>query len=259
MKALAFAAVVSLLSLIVSGCQTAAVDESGANPEIAQTTSKLADLHTKLGIGYLREGKLELAWKRLHKALDIDPDYSTANNAMALILERLGQPNKAEEHYQRAVAANPGDSSAQNNYGRFLCKHGRYEEGEERFLRALSNTLYQTPELVYTNAGLCAKSGGDAAKAEAYFRNALQIQPKIAIALVNMAELSFNNDNHLSSRAYLQRYLEVRNHSAQSLWLGIRIERELGDQNALSSYAMLLKAQYPDSGETQLLLESSGQ
>ena len=47
----------------------------------------------------------------------------------------------------------------------------------------------------------------------------------------------------------LQRYLAVARHSAGSLWLGIRIEQQLGDNDALSSYMLSLKNNFPDSKE----------
>ena len=71
-----------------------------------------------------------------------------------------------------------------------------------------------------------------------------------------MSEVSFQTERYLPARAYLERYLAVSSHSPQSLWLGVQIERKLGDKNSASSYAMMLKSNYPDSRETQLLLES---
>ncbi len=71
-----------------------------------------------------------------------------------------------------------------------------------------------------------------------------------------MSDLSYNQGNYLSARGYLQRYLEIANHTPISLWLGIRIERELGDKNALSSYALSLRNNFPDSKEARLLQES---
>ena len=66
--------------------------------------------------------------------------------------------------------------------------------------------------------------------------------------------------NHAQNKAHQrrrwERYLELADHTAKTLWLGIRVERDLGDRNTASSYAMLLKANYPDSRETRLLLES---
>ncbi len=238
---------------LLSACQSTPVQPSSGYPQAA---NKLAQLHTQLGISYLTQGKLEQAYDRLKRAIDADPNFSTAHNAMALLQEQLKDPEKAEEHYLRAVSLNPGDSAAQNNYGRFLCSQERYEESEARFLMVTKNPLYDTPEMAYTNAGVCMKRAGDLDKAEQYLRSALQANPKIPPALFAMSEVSFGKKRFLSARAYLQRYLEVAKHTPQSLWLGVRIERELGDKNTASSYAMLLKSNYPDSRETQLLLES---
>ena len=71
-----------------------------------------------------------------------------------------------------------------------------------------------------------------------------------------MARLTFGANNYLSARAYLQRYSEVARHTPESLWLGIRVERILGDKNALASYGLSLKGNYPDAAETRLYLES---
>jgi type IV pilus assembly protein PilF len=71
-----------------------------------------------------------------------------------------------------------------------------------------------------------------------------------------MAELSYDQGEYISARGYLQRYLELTTHTPKSLWLGIRIEQELGDKNAVSSYALLLRNNYPDTKEAALLNET---
>lgn len=244
-----------LFAGLLSACETLPTTEAttGGKPKAA---NRVAELQTDLGISYLRQGKIELAWNRLQRALDADPNYSTAHNAMGLVQERLNDPEKAEEHYRRAVTLNPSDSAAQTNYGSFLCRQNRYEEGERRFLQAAKNPLYEQPEIAYANAGVCWKRAGQYEKAERYLRAALEINPKIPVALLAMSEVSFQTGKYLPARAYLQRYLAVSSHSPQSLWLGVQIERKLGDKNSASSYAMMLKSNYPDSRETQLLLES---
>lgn len=242
--------------LLAAGCQSVPPQEPGI---ASHEADRLAVLHTQLGIGYMREGKNELAYNRLQRALEIDPNYSSAHNAMALLEERLNDPQRAEAHYRRAIELNPMDSAAQNNFGTFLCRHGRVEEAEQHFLQAVKNPLYETPEAAYANAGQCMQTAGRKQDAEKYLRKALEINPRIPSALLAMAELSYEADETLSARGYLQRYLEVGPKTAQALWLGIRIERTLGDRNAVSSYAMLLKANYPDSRETALLRESETQ
>ena len=223
------------------------------------TASQIASVNTQLGLGYLRTGQLDLAWERLNTALEADPDFATAHNGMALVYDKRGEPDKAEKHFERALALNPTDSAAQINYGVFLCEHGRIDEGEQYFLMAVENPRYDKPAMAYTNAGLCKLRADDSAKAESYFRAALRADPRFPVALLNMAELSYEKREYLGARAYMQRYEQVTKHNSRSLWLGIRIEERLGDKDAVSSLAMLLKANYPDSPETQLLIESGMQ
>ncbi|NIR28040.1 MAG: type IV pilus biogenesis/stability protein PilW [Gammaproteobacteria bacterium] len=239
--------------LLQAGCASAPADGTSS---AARTEDELAAMHTRLGIGYLREGQTERAFERLQRALDADPGYAPAHNVMAVVYEELNEPREAERHYRRAVRLDPTNSKAHNNFGRFLCRRGRYEEAEKHFLKAVQNPLYVTSQAAYTNAGRCMRRAGETAKAEQYLRKALQIDPKFPEALLSMADISYERGRILSARGYLQRYQEVGPKTPPSLWLGVRIERALGDRNAASSYAMLLRNNYPDSREAQLLQES---
>ncbi len=243
--------------LVLSGCQSLAVKEEV--PLQTQSVDEVADLQTKLGIGYMRENQLGLAWEKLNKALEADPRYSVAHNAIALLYERLDKPETARVHYELAIKYDPADSSAHSNYGSFLCRRGEFDAAERNFQQALKNPLYQTPEIPITNLGLCLRREGQKDLAENYLRRALELNPRIANALIAMSDLSLQNGHELSARAYMERYVEVRNHSPRTLWLSVRIERALGDLDAAASYAMLLRSNYPDSQETLLLLESESQ
>jgi type IV pilus assembly protein PilF len=245
---------ISLLCVLQLACATSSSNEPKAAP--GSTTNQLAIVNTQLGLGYLRNGQLDLAWERLNTAVQADPNYATAHNGLALVYDRLNEPKKAEEHFERAIELNPADSAAQTNYGAFLCQQGRIEEGEKYFLKAVENPLYQKPAMAYSNAGMCKLRVDDRAGAEVYFRAALRADPRFPVALMNMAQISFDDQAFMAARAYMQRYEEVSQHNSRSLWLGIQIEEMLGDKDAVSSLAMLLKANYPDSPETQLLLES---
>lgn len=248
----------------LSGCQSLPGQGGGlggsnsgdVTASAPRAANELAEVQTKLGIGYLREGRLEIAFNRLTRALQVDPNYSTAHNAMGALQERLGNTESAERHYREAIALSPTDSSAQTNFGTFLCRSGRYDEGEQRFLQALKNSLYDRPEVAYNNAGLCMQTAGQQDKAETYFRAALERNPRIPSALVGMSKICFDTDRFLPARAYLQRYQELTELNPTALWLGVRIERQLSDQTSANRYATKLRRQYPDSPETREL-ESS--
>jgi type IV pilus assembly protein PilF len=242
-----------LVALGLPGCASKpAVDEK--EPEDG---NKIADLNTRLAIVYMRDGDNELALKKLDKAIDADPAYAPAYSARGLLYNRVGAFDDADENFRKALRLEPDNSSILNNYGQVLCQHGQHAKGQEMFLKANQNPLYPTPEIALNNAGTCAMAAGDAAAAEKHFREALKINPRIAPTLLQMARISYDLGRHLSARAYLQRYLEVGKQTAQSLWLGIQIERVLGDKDALASYSLQLEKAFPDAEETRLLLEST--
>ena len=49
----------------------------------------------------------------------------------------------------------------------------------------------------------------------------------------------------------------ANNPTPEMLWFGVRIERQLGNKDAESSYTLELKRNYPDAPQTQSLLSGS--
>jgi type IV pilus assembly protein PilF len=235
----------------------------GCTPEQTQRksdsdSSKLAALNVKMAIEYMREGANETAFSRLKKALEYDPHNAPAHTALGSLYERLGETEKAEHHYRTAVRYAPEDSAALNNYGQFLCQHDRGAEALTLFDRALENPLYRQPELAHTNAGNCAYQMGDLPGAEQRLRTALQANPRFAPALQLMSRVAFERNEHLPARAYLQRYFEVGPQTAATLWLGVQVERALGDEDTAASYALGLRSRFPDSNEARALRDLEG-
>lgn len=239
----------------LTGC-TPATGGSGTSSETIRptpTTNDITKINLKLGIEYLKRGEYEKALLKLQKAVEADENYPPTYNTLGVLYQRLGDNVRAEGYFKQALSLNGNDSSTLNNYGQFLCQDSRFDEAETAFLKAAQNPLYSTPEIALSNAGTCAFNQGKLDVAEAHFRNTLEKNPKVAVALIQMAQISYTTANYLSARAYLQRYLELSAHTAKSLWLGINIETELGDRNALSSYRLLLKNKFPNSKEAGLL------
>ena len=245
---------ISAVAVLAAACQEGAVRDADTLPEARRLDmDNPAVINTQLGVGYLRQGNLELALAKLQKAVRLDPSLASAHNALALLYERLGKTELAGEQYAAAVRLDGDDSAAHNNYGQFLCKQGHTREAEEQFLAAVANPLYQTPYMAYSNAGVCARREPDLEKAETYLRKALTLAPRFAPALVEMAHLSVDRKEYLQGRAFLQRYLAEARPTPETLWLGIQIESNLGNQDAVASYSLLLKNNYPDSEEARQL------
>lgn len=239
---------------ILGACTTPAPKER-IKPE---DRGKVAILNTQIAVAYIGEGDLEAALEKLNKAVASDPNYAPARGTLGLLYNRIGDFEKAHKNFKKALRIDPDSSSILNNYGQVLCQHGRHEQGQTMFLRANENPLYRTPEIALSNAGTCAMDANDITNAEKHFRAALTINPRVAPPLLQMALLSLQLERYMPARAYLQRYLEIGKHTAQSLWAGIQIERELGDKDAQASYKLLLEKEFPDSEQAQQYLESEG-
>lgn len=237
------------IMLLLAGCATT---QPGGQSE----GQKAARINTQLGAAYMRQGRLEQALVRLTRAVRQDPGYAEAHSVLAVLYHRLGQYDDAARHYRRSVVLAPDDSAMLNNYGQFLCERGSLAEAERYLKRAAANPLYKTPELPLSNAGVCLLRAGRNAEAESYFLEALRSNPDFSRALFAMAELRQRAGQSLSARGFYQRYLANASQTAESLWLGIQIERALGDRDAVGSYSLQLKNRFPDSEETRWLIES---
>lgn len=216
--------------------------------------------YSEMGKQYLQRGKYDVALVRLQKALAVDRRNIDAHHTLALLYERLDRRVDAERSYRNALQLNPQESSLLNNFGRFLCQAGRVAEAQQLFSRALLNPLYKTPELIHTNAGLCAQMHQQTVQAETHFRRALSSEGQLTaasiqarqVALFQMAQLSYDQGRYAEAFDYIKRHLS-QTQSPQALLLGIHIARQVGDSNREAGYAQLLRSKFPDSEEIQTL------
>jgi len=243
--------VMVILLPALSACVTTGGDMGPAHPRDA------AAINAQMGLEYMEQGNDELAMEKLQHALKLDPDSADANHYIALLYVKLGDNKEAEQHYHRALSARPNDPNLLNNYGLFLCRQKRLDEAQEKFLAAAKQPFYRSPEVAYTNAGVCAMAVPDFKGAEDDFRAALRQDPKLPEALYGMADLSFKQQRYLPARAFVQRYLDAAPAGPRILLLAARIERKLGDEASAMKYADQLRSKFPTSPEADAVNEAA--
>lgn len=248
-----------LLLLALAGCANMGGGSSSGSllstaPQVETGARAKAKVFTELGFAYFSRQQMKVARDEAQKALAADGRYGPAYHLMGLIYMELEEDKLAEENFRKAIDLEPSDSDAHNSYGWFLCTRGRYDEGQAQFTDAMRNPLYAKPEQAMTNAGLCSEKKGDLKQAESYYNKALKLQPNAPQATIKLANLQFRNGNLNEAQRLLTRYGEVSPPSAESLWLGVRIERKLGDKAQEAVYNQQLRRRFPDAPETQMML-----
>lgn len=236
-----------ILGLLASGCVSQQQQERDT-----ENLKARARAHTDLGAVYYQQKQYEIALEEFNEATKIDPSFALAYNGLGLVHSALGQNDLADADFRKSIQLEPNNSESHNNYGGFLCAKGRYDESIKEFLAAVKNPLYGTPAVAYANAGICSIRKQDVANGEVYLKLALQKDPLLNSAAFQLALLQFNRKDPAAAKSTLQNAL-LTNPSPEMLWLAIQIERALGNQDAVASYALQLRRKYPDSEQAKLL------
>src|SRR4051794_29162768 len=75
--------------------------------EILRTTPGHADSWCFLGALYHGQGRLAEAEQHLRRALQLVPDYPTAQNVLGIVLAQLVRPEEAEVCFRQLLARHP--------------------------------------------------------------------------------------------------------------------------------------------------------
>lgn len=237
----------SLTMLMFVACASQQQQETDAKNNKARARS-----HSDLGAVYLQERQYEIALEEFTIATKIDATFADAYNGLGLVHSALGQDVVAEQNFKKAIQLEPANPEARNNYGNFLCARNRVDESIKEFSEALKNPLYATPEIAYTNAGICALRKQDTANAEIYLQKALQINPLIGTAAYQLAAIQFKRNEPVQAKNTLK-YTIISQPTPENLWLSVQIARKLGQRDEEASFALQLRRQYPDSEQAKLL------
>jgi len=238
---------------LMAGCISST---TGSVTEPERDDRAAADLNYQLGARYYQQGSYRLARDRLLLATEIDPKMADAHTTLALTYEALENLRLARESYEKAVRAAPRDFSVQNTYAVFLCRQQDYEQAQKYFDKAASHPENDDAEMTMTNAGVCMGQQPDLVAAEKYFRMALDRKPSYGEALLQLCLLKYKNEDYLSARAFLQRYMAGNVSTAGVLYLASRIEDLLGNDRGRVNFEDQLIREFPTSPEARKVLGS---
>ncbi|XOV82140.1 MAG: type IV pilus biogenesis/stability protein PilW [bacterium] len=236
-----------MLALVVaaSGCVTETTGGLPAPGTDAQRTKAQLDLAR----GYIEQRDFNRARTALDQALDIDPRNVEAHVLNAVLLHAQGEFELAEYHYKTALRLDPDNSQALNNYGTFLYSRGRFDDAIEPLARLVEDTGYRARSQAFENLGLAYLRAGRTTDAEAALSRALDLNFRQATAILELAELAYNDEAYTRSASLLSDFKAVARQTARSLCLGIKVARATGDVDAVASNELALNNLFPDQAE----------
>ncbi|TSE21565.1 Photosystem I assembly protein Ycf3 [Tepidimonas alkaliphilus] len=256
-RAAAWGLLVLALASTLAGCAGAPRPGTAGQDWITESDEppqrKRARTRVELASGYFEQGQLTVALDEVKQAIQIDPTYAAAFNLRGLIYTALRDPRLAEDSFQQALRLNARDGNTWHNYGWMLCQDGRYAAAFDAFARALDAPAYQGAARTWLARGVCQARAGQPLEAERSLLRAFELDPGNPVTLFNLALLLHQRGDDARAQFYARRLNNSELANAESLWLGLKIERRLGNKDTVAQLAEQLRRRFPASREAGAL------
>lgn len=246
-----------LVLVVVSGCAQLPGQDASEGPgqpdmhtsSDEPATRQRARVRLELAVGYFEQGQTTIALDELKQAIAQDPSYADAFNLRGLIYMRLSDFRLAEESFRRALSLKPKDPDVSHNLGWLLCQTGRWSESEGYFSQALASPLYGNKSKTFMTQGLCLMRAGKLSEAESMLARSYELDAGNPVTGYNLADLLFRRQDFRRAQFYIRRLNNSEFANAESLWLGIQVERKMDDKVAMMQLAGQLRNRFPQSKE----------
>jgi type IV pilus assembly protein PilF len=249
----ALTAMAALTSMM--GCASKGDSAVGAAQQDLVTTSDEPDIRRRarirleLAVGYFEQGQTTVALDELKQSIATDPGFADAYNLRGLIYMRLSDVRLAEDSFRRALVISPNDPNVLHNYGWMLCQQNRYAESQQALAQAIANPLYGAPAKSWMAQGLCQVRAGQIAQGELSLQHSYELDPANPVTGYNLALLLYQRGDFGRSQFYVRRLNNSDLANAESLWLGIKVERRLENREAMLQLAGQLRKRFAQSAQ----------
>lgn len=257
MNAIRYGAVVLLLVLGLGGCAaTGGMGPSGSVDGSSWMTRsdepeerRRARVRLELATGYFEQGQTTVALDEVKQAINIDRSYGAAHNLQGLIFMRLNEPRLAEASFQQALRLSARDADSLHNLGWLYCQEARYDDALRQFGLALQVPNYAAAARTLMAQGVCQARAGRLQAAEDSLARSFELDAANPITNYNLALLLHQRGEHTRAQFYIRRLNNSDQANAETLWLGIKVERSMGNQEAVGQLADQLRKRFPESPE----------
>jgi len=214
-----------------------------------------AAAHLERGVQLEQVGRLKDAVAETEEALRLNPELVKAHINLLILYGRMGNREKAEEHFQAAIKLNPTQfPDAYYNYGVLLIMEGKLDEAEQAFRKALA--ISPSYAAAHNDLGNVLERQGKLAEAAAEYGKAIEGDPSFRRGHFNLGRLLINQHKYAEAiEQLLQTRTPVDEETPTYLYaLGAAYGRAGDSANALH-YLEQAKELAVERGQTALASE----
>lgn len=253
-RALVMVCIATLLGL--AGCAhqgAAGMGDSAMEPTSGASETDVrrrARIRLELAANYLQMGQTSVAMEEVRQAIATDPTYADAYHLRGLTYMSMGEMALADDSLKRAQGMKPLDPDIMHNYGWLQCQRQQFESANQMFERALATPGYKARSKTLMSQGLCYQRAGRMAEAEQALQHAYEIDAGNPVVGYHLASILFARGETKRAQFYVRRINNGEFANAESLWLGLKIERALKEFVPMRQLGDQLRKRFPNAKET---------
>lgn len=199
------------------------------------------------GEAYIREGDYTKALSKLLEAEKLYNKDPHLQYDLGLVYMAKGKIDMAIDCFKKAVEIKPDYTPAKNSLGAAYLAQKRWNDAISCFKEITEDLLYVTPHYPLSNLGWAYYNKKEYDLAEKYYKDALKIEPKFAIALNGLGKTYLATGRISEAIAAFEKAVKNSPNSAE-LYLDLadayRLSREY--KKALNAYNKVIEIA-PDS------------
>jgi type IV pilus assembly protein PilF len=220
---------------------------AAAAPATEVDNQRRARIRLELAASYFQAGRNDVAMEEVGQALAADPNSADAYGLLGLIYMRNQDLDQADVSLRKAMALSPQDADLQHNYGWLLCQRRQYDQAQQWLDKALAQPGYRDRPKTMMAKGLCQQQAGQLEAAQQTLHQAYEMDVGSPVIGYHLSNVLLQRGDAKRAQFYIRRLNNSPQSNAESLWLGIKVERALQESVAMRQLADQLHTRFPDS------------
>ncbi len=212
------------------------------------------EYYYKLGISYINTGDNSRALSYLTKAYNLNPTNPDILNALGIVNAAIGNIDKAEEIFKKAIEYAPDKGEPYTNLGALLAQSKRYDEAISFLEKAINISSYYEKEKAYYNLALVYKKIGETDKYEKYMLKAISYRVTFLPAYISLSNYLVAKKRFLEAKDILLRAL---NYGLENPYLYLNLGKVYYATGNVEKAKEFLKRAYKTAGKDVFVKEES--